>query len=101
MVLVVDDTLLFPLAMLDEEGSLPLLSPNIYMLVLNSMKDYALRELYPLEKIQNQIKENRLLYEFGEISKDEYKNREAELIEKLRIAQKVREMSVESKIDVL
>lgn len=101
MVLVVDDTLLFPLAMIDEEGTLPLLSPNLYVLMFKSMRDYALRELYPIEKIQNQIKENRLLFEFGEISKDEYKNKEAELIEKLRIAQKVREMRVESKIDVL
>ncbi|MBU2497206.1 MAG: hypothetical protein KJ767_04060 [Nanoarchaeota archaeon] len=101
MVLVIDDTLLFPLAMLDEEGVIPLLNPNIYMLVLNSMKDYALKELYPIEKIQNQIKENRLLYEFGEISKEDYKNKEAELIEKLRIAQKVREMRVDSKIDIL
>ncbi|MCX8206348.1 MAG: gas vesicle protein GvpG [Methanothrix sp.] len=56
---------------------------------LEQIRGYAQRELYNPERIRNQIKETRLLYEFGEISREEYMERTENLVERLRIAEKV------------
>ena len=57
--------------------------------------------LYNPEKIKNQIKETSLLYEFGELTRQEYEQKNAELMHKLDLAQKAEEMNLGSKMDIL
>lgn len=101
MVLVIDDTLLLPIAMLDQNEALPVITPNIYMMIFNTLRKHALEEMYPVDKIQGLITENRMEYEFGEISKKEYEERNNELMERLRVAKKVREMEFKGRVDIL
>ncbi len=62
---------------------------------------FAYREMYNPEKIKSQIKENRLLYEFGEISREEYEGRSSELLRKLQLAEKALEMNLRARTDIL
>jgi len=93
MVIMVDDTLTLPLAM----GGVEVL-PNYYSIVFNALHKHTLEEMYPLEKIQNAIKENRMEYELGEINKEEYEKASKELNRKLNMAKKVKEMDLGAKI---
>ena len=61
---------------------------------LEQIQKYAFKELYNPEKIKGQIKENRLLYEFGEISRDEYEVRSSGLLRKLRLSQRATEIDI-------
>ncbi|MBU2639304.1 MAG: protein gvpG [Nanoarchaeota archaeon] len=79
MVLVVDDLILT-------------ITVRPFVFIFKQVHQHALREMYPLEKIQNVIKENRMEYELKEISKEEYGKGAAILEEKLKVAKKVREM---------
>ena len=79
MVLVVDDLI-------------STLTVRPFIFIFKKIHQYALREMYPLEKIESAIKENRMEYELREISKEDYEKGVAILEEKLRIAQKVRKM---------
>ncbi|MCQ8902533.1 MAG: gas vesicle protein GvpG [Methanothrix sp.] len=56
---------------------------------LEQIRGYAQRELYNPERIRNQIKEIRLLYEFGELSHEEYLERTEQLMQRLRIAEEL------------
>lgn len=58
--------------------------------------DTAKQEMYNLDSINNKIKTNRMLYEYGEVSKGEYEKVTARLREERKIALKVRGMDVES-----
>lgn len=60
--------------------------------IMEIIYDHALKEMYPLDKINNEIKENRMLYEFGELTKEEYEERKNKLVEKQEMAKKVRGM---------
>lgn len=62
---------------------------------------FAYKEMYNPEKIKNQIKENRLLYEFGETTRDEYERTNSELMHKLRLALKASEMNLVQRMDLL
>ena len=55
------------------------------------MTDYALKEKYNIKNINNQIKENRLLFEIGEIAEEEYKEKHELLLEELEKAKEVTE----------
>lgn len=55
------------------------------------LHDMALREAYDLEAIQNEMKENRLLYEIGERSESEYARRKEELEARMAEAKEARE----------
>ena len=55
------------------------------------MRDYALKEKYNIKNINNQIKENRLLFEIGEITEEEYKEKHELLLEELEKAKEVTE----------
>ncbi len=68
---------------------------------LEQIRDFAYREMYNPEKIKNSIKENRLLYEFGEITEEEYKRINAELTEQLKLAQRGEETNLGVRIDIL
>ena len=63
-----------------------------WVFLFKQLHQYALAEMYPLEKIESAIKENRMEYELGEISHGEYEEGEKILNEKLQIARKVKEM---------
>lgn len=62
---------------------------------------YAYRENYNPGKIKNQIKENRMLYEFGELEREEYERRNSELMRKLRLAERAAEMDLGQRVDIL
>jgi len=55
------------------------------------MRDYALKEKYNVEVINNQIKENRLLFEIGEITEKEYKEKRELLLGELETSKEVME----------
>ncbi len=86
---VIDDVFLLPLAL---AGIEPV--PNLIMLSTRAVYKNALQEFYPLKKIQSEMKEIALLYELEEIPREEYRKRNSELAEKLRIAQRVEEINI-------
>lgn len=58
--------------------------------LLDTIRDYGLQKKYNVQDIQDNIKENRMLYEFGEISEEEYKKKDEKLQNKLRKAIKIK-----------
>lgn len=76
--------------------------PGLDMIwTLEQIQKYALKGYYNPEKIRDQIKETRLLYEFGEIGRQEYEQMNSRLLHKLDVAQKVLEMDLGSRVDIL
>jgi hypothetical protein len=76
--------------------------PGLDMIwTLEQIQKFALKGYYNPEKIKNQIKETRLLYEFGELDRQEYEQKNSELLHKLDLAQKVLEMDLGTKMDIL
>lgn len=69
--------------------------------LLEVIRDFTYKEMYDPEKIKDKIKENRMLYELGETSKEEYEKINDELVRQLKIAERVREMDIEKRIDIL
>jgi hypothetical protein len=65
------------------------------------IQKFAERELYNPEKIKNQIKENRLLFEFGEITRDEYYKKNKELSYTLKLAERAHDMNLGVRLDLL
>ncbi len=59
--------------------------------IMQLLRDYALKEKYNIKQINNQIKENRLLFEIGEITKKDYKEKHKLLLEELETAKEVLE----------
>lgn len=90
MVLIVDDALFFFPALVDEKKEIPLIHPNILAMLVESLHDFSMQTIYDPERINDEIKMNRMLYEFEEISKDEYEKTNAKLLRKLKIAERVR-----------
>jgi len=68
---------------------------------IEQIRNFAYKEFYNPEKIKNNIKENRLLYEFGEVERDEYERTNNELLRKLRMAEKGQEMNLGARNDLL
>ena len=56
-----------------------------------TMRDYALKEKYNIKAINNKIKENRLLFEIGEIPEEEYKEKHKALLEEVEKAKEIME----------
>jgi len=79
--LIIDDLLLSTLG--------ATLKPFDMIWLLEVMRDYALKETYNLEKINNEIKENRLLFEIGEMSEEDYKEKHESLLEKRETTKKI------------
>jgi hypothetical protein len=76
--------------------------PGLDMIwTLEQIQKFALKGYYNPEKIKNQIKETRLLYEFGELDRQEYEQKNSELLHRLDLAQKVLEMDLGTKMDIL
>lgn len=78
-------------------------TPMVYPLafLIKQIRDYAESLMYDPEKISDQIKMNRMMYEFGEISKEEYERTRDDLMHKLRIVQRGRAMGIDQKMDRL
>lgn len=93
MVFFIDDLLLRAIGI-----SIP---PFDMIWVLEQLRDFAYGELYNPRVIGDQIKENRLFFEVGEITKEEYEKNHAELTHKLRLANRVREMNLDNRLDIL
>ncbi len=70
-----------------------LLGPPLF--ILKKIRDTAYQEMYNLGEINKKIKGNRMLYESGEISKEEYEEENVHLMELRRKALEVRGMIVE------
>lgn len=68
--------------------------------LLDVLHNIALEEMYDVEAIQDDLKENQLLYELGERPREEYERRKAELEEELEIAREVREELGSGRIEV-
>lgn len=68
--------------------------------ILNSIHALALDELYDVEAIKDDIKENELLYDLGERSETEYERRKAELEAELQVAETASEQLSGKQIQV-
>ncbi len=76
--------------------------PGLNLLwTFEQIRDFAYREMYNPEKIKNEIKENRLLFEFGEITREEYEKINTELMHQLRLAEHTEEMDLRVRTDIL
>lgn len=69
--------------------------------VMEQLRDFAHRELYNPEKVRNRIKENRMFYEFGEITREEYESTDARLMQHLKLAERGQEMNLDVRTDIL
>ena len=67
--------------------------------ILDHVEDINEKESH--EKITNKIKENRLLYELGEITKEEYEKRNGELGNKLQMNNRINRTNLNKRIDIL
>ena len=65
----------------------------------NVIHSMAVEELYDVESIRDDIKENRLLFEIGDLSEDEYERRREELRTQLDVAREARE-TLTNKVEV-
>ena len=95
MVFFVDDVLLRMLGL-----SIP---PFDMIWFLETLEDYArgLLEEETQKKISNSLKENRLLFELGEITREEYERRNKELTQKLKKIEKVNRLNLKQRINLL
>ncbi|MFH1239905.1 MAG: hypothetical protein V1672_01705 [Candidatus Diapherotrites archaeon] len=93
---MVDDLLTLPFAFVGME-----LLPNYFTIIFNAIYKHTLEEMYPLDKINDAIKENRMLYEFDELTTKEYEATKKQLMEKLEMAKKVRDMDLGPRLDIL
>ena len=62
-----------------------------FVSLLNVLHDMAIEEMYDVESIQDDLKENQLLYELGERPAEEDERRKAALEEELELAERARE----------
>ena len=90
MVLILDDALFFYPALFDEKKEIPLIHPNLLAMLVESLHDFSMQTIYDPARLNDEIKMNRMLYEFEEISREEYEKTNAKLLRKLKIAERVR-----------
>lgn len=76
--------------------------PGLDMIwTVEQIQKFALKGYYNPEKIKDQIKETRLLYEFGELDRQEYEQKNSDLMHKLEMCERIEEMDLNSKTDIL
>ncbi|ELY56969.1 MULTISPECIES: gas vesicle protein GvpF [Natronococcus] len=68
--------------------------------IVDALHSIALDELYDLDELEDQLKENQLLYELGERSESEYRERKEELEEEIEIAREVHERFSSGRVEV-
>ena len=71
--------------------------------LMETIRDYVeeIRAKETQQKISNRIKENRLLYELGEIPKEEYERRNSELNHQLKMNKQIDRMGLNQRINIL
>ncbi|MWV39695.1 MULTISPECIES: gas vesicle protein GvpF [Natrialba] len=68
--------------------------------IVDAIHTIALDELYDVDGLEDELKENQLLYELGERSEEEYRRRKAELEDELEIAREVHERLASGRVEV-
>ncbi|AGB38586.1 gas vesicle protein GvpF [Natronococcus occultus] len=68
--------------------------------IVDALHSIALDELYDLNELEDQLKENQLLYELGERSESEYRERKEELEAEIEIAREVHERFSSGRVEV-
>ncbi|ELY55281.1 gas-vesicle operon protein gvpG1 [Natronococcus amylolyticus DSM 10524] len=68
--------------------------------IVDALHSIALDELYDLNELEDQLKENQLLYELGERPEAEYRERKEELEEEIEIAREVHERFSSGRVEV-
>ena len=71
-----------------------------FISILDAIHTLAVSEAYDIEEIENELKENQLLYELGERPESEYERRRQELEEELEIAEMAHEQLRSKQISV-
>ncbi len=71
-----------------------------FVSILDALHALAVQELYDVEEIRDELKENQLLFELGERSEAEYERRRRELEAELEIAEEAREQLRDKSIQV-
>jgi len=79
------------------------LPPFDMIWLIETIRDYVeeIRAKETQQKISNKIKENRLLYELGAITKEEYEKRNSELNHQLKVNKRIDRMSLNQRINLL
>jgi 2-methylisocitrate lyase-like PEP mutase family enzyme len=95
MPFLIDDLLLRTLGI-----SIP---PFDMLWLIETITDYVknVRQEESQQKINRKIKENRLLYELGEITKEEYERRSRELNQRLKISKLKNNTNLNKRISLL
>lgn len=65
------------------------LKPFDMIWMMELLKNYALKEKYNITEINNSIKENRLLFEIGELCEEKYKENNELLLEQRKEAEEI------------
>lgn len=71
-----------------------------FVSIVDALHAMALEELYDIEEIQNDLKENQLLYELGERSEPEYRERKEQLEADLELARDVHDQLTSGRVEV-
>lgn len=71
--------------------------------VMETLEEYAqgLLEEETQKEVSNSLKENRLLFELGEITREEYEQKNNELNQKLKKIDKVNRLNLRQRINLL
>ncbi|MGQ3413380.1 gas vesicle protein GvpF [Natrinema versiforme] len=68
--------------------------------IVDALHSIALDEMYDVEALEDELKENQLLYELGERSEEEYRRRKEELEAELETARDVHEQLSSGRVEV-
>ncbi|WP_440764507.1 gas vesicle protein GvpF [Natronorubrum sp. DTA7] len=68
--------------------------------IVDTLHTMALSELYDIEALEDELKENQLLYELGERSEEEYQRRKEEIEAEIEIARDVHERLASGRVEV-
>ncbi|MCU4739928.1 protein gvpG [Halobacteria archaeon AArc-m2/3/4] len=68
--------------------------------IIDALHTIALDELYDLEGLEDELKENQLLYELGERSEEEYEREKERLEEEIEIAREVHEELASGRVEI-
>ncbi|PCR91070.1 gas vesicle protein GvpF [Natrinema ejinorense] len=68
--------------------------------IIDALHTIALDELYDVDALEDDLKENQLLYELGERSEAEYRRRKEELEAELETARDVHERLSSGRVEV-
>ena len=68
--------------------------------MIEQLRDISFKGMYDTGKIKSQLKENRMLFEIGDIPVEEYERKNAALLQKLKLAERYDEMDIQIKGDI-